>query len=181
MLGAGYNGVAEAGVERKFRNMKNRYKTIKDNKRNTGRGEVKWENCTQMQQLFHNDQTINIPMQFLPLKIHTPTQQLLAHKPPLADIAQENNITTEEFSTLTESSANLSIPLEVLTTSPTTVDLLSPSVSNLSSPPLQSTNQSKISQKEKAQRGKQLYGMRKKTAGAGGENNSKVKNTQRSC
>ncbi|CAL1678838.1 unnamed protein product [Lasius platythorax] len=56
----GYN-VNEDAVDRKMRNMKKSYRTIKDNnkKSSTGRGRVHWEYFDIFEDIFRNDATIN--------------------------------------------------------------------------------------------------------------------------
>ncbi|EFN69923.1 hypothetical protein EAG_00764, partial [Camponotus floridanus] len=56
----GYN-VSEDILDRKMRNMKRSYKTIKENnkKSTTGRGRVSWEYFDTFEEIFANDKTIN--------------------------------------------------------------------------------------------------------------------------
>lgn len=60
MLEQGYN-VNEDILDRKMRNMKKSYRTIKDNnkKSSTGRGRVHWEYYDTFEDIFRNDATIN--------------------------------------------------------------------------------------------------------------------------
>lgn len=57
----GYMNIDEDLLDRKMRNMKRSYKTIKlnNNKKTTGRGRVSWEYYDIFEDIFHNDRTIN--------------------------------------------------------------------------------------------------------------------------
>lgn len=54
--------VEDAALDKKFRNLKCHYKTIKDNnkKTKTGQGRVCWEYFNIMDEIFDGDKTINI-------------------------------------------------------------------------------------------------------------------------
>ncbi|KAK5647827.1 hypothetical protein RI129_002719 [Pyrocoelia pectoralis] len=56
----GYS-VTEEMCDRKFRNLKGTFKTIKDTKRKTGRGRQTWEFFDVMDEIFLSDATINPP------------------------------------------------------------------------------------------------------------------------
>ncbi|XP_018405525.1 PREDICTED: uncharacterized protein LOC108781907 [Cyphomyrmex costatus] len=60
MSNKGYN-VDEDTLDRKMRNMKKTYRTIKDNnkKSSTGRGRIHWEYYDTFEEIFRNDATIN--------------------------------------------------------------------------------------------------------------------------
>lgn len=60
MMASGYNLSSEA-CDKKFRNLKVTYKTIKDNAKQTGRGRQHWEFFYLMEDIFSNDATINTP------------------------------------------------------------------------------------------------------------------------
>lgn len=57
----GYGGVTEEILDRKFRNLKKTYKSIKDNnkKTQTGRGRITWEFYEEFDEIFFDDRTIN--------------------------------------------------------------------------------------------------------------------------
>jgi len=57
----GYTNVSEDILDRKMRNMKRSYKTIKENnkKSTTGRGRLSWEYFDTFEEIFANDKTIN--------------------------------------------------------------------------------------------------------------------------
>jgi hypothetical protein len=48
-------------LDRKWRNFKKRYTTIKDGARKTGRGRISWEYYADMDEIFHEDRTVNLP------------------------------------------------------------------------------------------------------------------------
>lgn len=48
-------------LDRKWRNLKKRYTTIKDGARKTGRGRISWEYYADMDEIFHEDRTVNLP------------------------------------------------------------------------------------------------------------------------
>ncbi|KAF5281914.1 hypothetical protein FQR65_LT14440 [Abscondita terminalis] len=129
-------------VERKFRNMKNTHKAIKDNKhkKSTGGGQVTWE--------YADDKTINVghtiaslPSNITELNLSVPssstiTTQSCAPVPSLPSTSTQSTSYTEisDSTPLTPVQEALPIPMS-------------------SSMPLK---------KEKAKRGQQLYGLRKK-------------------
>ncbi|XP_032688329.1 uncharacterized protein LOC116852256 [Odontomachus brunneus] len=57
----GYRNIDENTLDRKMRNMKRSFKTIKDNnkKSSTGRGRVSWEYYDILEQIFADDKTVN--------------------------------------------------------------------------------------------------------------------------
>lgn len=57
----GYTNIDQDTLDRKLRNMKRSYKTIKENnaKSSTGRGRVSWEYYDVMEEIFAEDKTIN--------------------------------------------------------------------------------------------------------------------------
>lgn len=59
MQKAGYTGTNEDILDRKMRNMKKTYKTIKDSNNQTGRGRSRWEYFKTFEEIFADDRTIN--------------------------------------------------------------------------------------------------------------------------
>lgn len=158
MVKHGLGGFDESTIERKFRNMKNTYKKICDNKKKTvtGRGTIKWEYFNAMQDIFADDKTINID--------HT-IASLPTSGSPMEPSSSILNIgsPTEPSSSILNIEA-VSTPLSVETENETSSSISIPSpheVTNLSKSPVTSWP-SGGAKKEKAQRGKLLYGLRKK-------------------
>lgn len=58
----GHLNVTDDILDRKFRNLKKTYMTIKDNnkKTSTGRGRINWEYFDLFEEIFENDQTVNL-------------------------------------------------------------------------------------------------------------------------
>lgn len=54
-----YKNVPEDILDRKMRNMKKTYRTIKDNQKLTGRGRITWEYFEIFENMFFDDKTIN--------------------------------------------------------------------------------------------------------------------------
>lgn len=103
MTEKGYN-VSEDVLDRKMRNMKKSYRTIKDNnkKSSTGRGRVHWEYYDIFEDIFRNDATIN----------HGPTLSSMANLIPSIS-TDENSMSstaTEENSVSFTSTEKHSMP-----------------------------------------------------------------------
>lgn len=142
MLNSGYQHIDETTIERKYRNMKATFKTIKDNKKKsvTGRGQVKWEYFDEMDKIFENDRTIN-------------GGHLISSLDPNLD-SQNIEITKEDN---TEQSSIALVSEDVISVPPTLPSLLSPNLLSNDQKTPKSTDK-----KIKTERGKQLYGLRKK-------------------
>lgn len=82
----GYTNVDEDLLDRKMRNMKRSYKTIKDNnkKNSTGRGRVSWEYYDILENIYAEDKTINHGSTLESTNI-AGTSQKLPHQPPIAN------------------------------------------------------------------------------------------------
>lgn len=59
-LRKGYQ-ITWAALDRKWRNLKKTYTTIKDNSRKTGRGRMTWEYLDVFDEIYIRDETINLP------------------------------------------------------------------------------------------------------------------------
>lgn len=163
----------EAMIERKFRNMKSTFKTIKDNKKGsrTGRGTVKWEYFEAMEEIFSEDKTINIGhtlSSFPACTSITPTQPLETNNvchtlSSIRGTTACTNITPTEplehqsSDLLLQPSFNKENECHLMSKQPLTT-------TNIPSTYIPTPNSSGIRMKkpEKAQRSKQLYGLRKK-------------------
>lgn len=55
-----YTNVTENILDRKMRNIKKTYRTIKNNQRLSGRGRITWEYYETFQNIFFDDKTMNI-------------------------------------------------------------------------------------------------------------------------
>lgn len=81
----GYKNISEDYLDRKMRNMKKTYRTIKDNnkKTSTGKGRISWEYFDVFEEIFQDDRTVNIGSSLSSLvesqrnEQHRPTNELL--------------------------------------------------------------------------------------------------------
>lgn len=81
----GYKNITEDYLDRKMRNMKKTYRTIKDNnkKTSTGKGRINWEYFDVFEEIFEEDRTVNIGSSLSSLvesqrnEQHPPTNELL--------------------------------------------------------------------------------------------------------
>lgn len=156
MITYGFTLSDEVGIERKFRNMKGTYKTIMDNKKrsSTGRGEVKWEYFEAMQRIFEEDKTINIEHTISSMPKSTSVMSTEASTSSSSTPLNVNiiNNSTLRGPNLSSFSGGVDVPsLEPIQ------GLLSP----LAVEQEQVTPKSGKGKKQ-IERGKQLYGLRKK-------------------
>uniref|UniRef100_A0A6P7GGR2 Uncharacterized protein LOC114342360 isoform X2 n=1 Tax=Diabrotica virgifera virgifera TaxID=50390 RepID=A0A6P7GGR2_DIAVI len=132
-------------IERKFRNMKQTHKTIKDNKdkKRTGRGQVSWEYFDIMEDIFGEDKTINIG--------HTISSMIEETVPPSLNIPATSTGIRDILS-----------PIDIAQpgTSSTSVEALQPSLFQEVSTPTTLIAETP-NKKSKAQKGRIIYGLRR--------------------
>ncbi|CAH1109721.1 unnamed protein product [Psylliodes chrysocephalus] len=76
-LEKGYKGVNEDILDRKMRNMKKRYRTIKDNQQKTGASRISWDYFEMMEEIFLDDKTVNFGETLASSPVLLPSQQAL--------------------------------------------------------------------------------------------------------
>ncbi|KAF5271236.1 hypothetical protein FQR65_LT17677 [Abscondita terminalis] len=138
-------------VERKFRNMKNTHKAIKDNKhkKSTGGGQVTWEYYPAMESLFADDKTMNVghtiaslPSNITELHLSVPSPSTVTTQSQCVPVPSLPSTSTQSTSYTQISGSTPLTPVQEALPIPMS-----------SSMPLK---------KEKAKRGQQLHGLRKK-------------------
>lgn len=147
----GYTNVSEDILDRKMRNMKRSYKTIKENnkKSTTGRGRVSWEYFDTFEEIFANDKTIN-PNSTLESTINIETVVPTTEQSTELSVTEKEN---ENFSTnisiINESSSILPLS-EIMNIQQVFPDnCVSPSTSSSSTPLTTKANKSLYNQRKK--------------------------------
>lgn len=83
----GYN-ITEEALDKKFRNMKQTFKTTKRNKSSSGRGRITWEYFDIFEHIFLDDRTINFGPTISSMKPPTPSSSSLSSVPCLSPPTQ---------------------------------------------------------------------------------------------